>query len=97
MAGVWVLSAFAAHVSASALTCGSSSISKGHAFSTRSLSSSSMKTSPNPLDSMAERTFVRRAGEPGDVVGAAIYLLSDEAGYVTGSNLVVDGGMTVLV
>ncbi|GAA4683094.1 SDR family NAD(P)-dependent oxidoreductase [Frondihabitans cladoniiphilus] len=56
-----------------------------------------MSSSPNPLESMAEKTFVRRAGEPNDVVGAAIFLLSDEAGYITGSNLVVDGGMTVMV
>jgi meso-butanediol dehydrogenase / (S,S)-butanediol dehydrogenase / diacetyl reductase len=56
-----------------------------------------MKNSPNPLDSMAEKTYVRRAGEPSELVGAAIFLLSDEASYVTGSNLVVDGGMTVLV
>jgi meso-butanediol dehydrogenase/(S,S)-butanediol dehydrogenase/diacetyl reductase len=56
-----------------------------------------MKNSPNPLESMAEKTFVRRAGEPSDIVGAAIFLLSDEASYITGVNLVVDGGMTVLI
>lgn len=35
-----------------------------------------------------------RMGTPGDIVSAAHYLLSDEACYVTGHNLIVDGGWT---
>lgn len=38
---------------------------------------------------------VRHLGEPDDVAHAALYLASDEARFVTGHNLVVDGGMTV--
>ncbi|MFC4360549.1 SDR family NAD(P)-dependent oxidoreductase [Halobium salinum] len=33
-----------------------------------------------------------RAGTPGDVAGAALYLASDDADYVTGEVLMVDGG-----
>lgn len=33
-------------------------------------------------------------GEPSDVAAACIYLLSDAARWVTGSNLIVDGGYT---
>ena len=34
-----------------------------------------------------------RLGRPEDLVGAAIFLCSDEAAYVTGHTLVVDGGL----
>jgi len=33
-----------------------------------------------------------RSGEPKDVAGAALFLASDLASYVTGHNLMVDGG-----
>lgn len=35
----------------------------------------------------------RRIGAPADVVGAAIFLASDDAAYVTGTTLFVDGGL----
>jgi NAD(P)-dependent dehydrogenase (short-subunit alcohol dehydrogenase family) len=35
---------------------------------------------------------LRRAGEPPDIAGAAVFLASDAAAYVTGEFLVVDGG-----
>ncbi|WP_458524723.1 SDR family oxidoreductase [Onishia taeanensis] len=35
-----------------------------------------------------------RVGEPQDIASMAAFLLSDEAGFITGQNFVVDGGMT---
>ena len=37
---------------------------------------------------------VGRIGEAGDVAAAAVFYASDEAGFITGTTLLVDGGMT---
>lgn len=38
------------------------------------------------------RGALKRASEPADMVGGALYLASDLAGFVTGQTLVIDGG-----
>lgn len=40
-------------------------------------------------------TPLRRAGSPGEVAGAAVFLASDAGAFVTGHNLVVDGGTVI--
>jgi NAD(P)-dependent dehydrogenase (short-subunit alcohol dehydrogenase family) len=37
---------------------------------------------------------VGRVGQPEDIAAAASYLLSDDAGFMTGAELILDGGMT---
>ena len=47
-----------------------------------------------PVGAIEKRTPQGRIGEVEDILGAAVYLASDEAAYVTGSILTVDGGWT---
>nr|CEL17816.1 3-oxoacyl-[acyl-carrier protein] reductase [Kibdelosporangium sp. MJ126-NF4]CTQ90960.1 3-oxoacyl-[acyl-carrier protein] reductase (EC 1.1.1.100) [Kibdelosporangium sp. MJ126-NF4] len=46
------------------------------------------------LDAHLARVPLGRIGQPADVTGAVRFLLSEEAAYVTGTTVVVDGGMT---
>jgi len=41
------------------------------------------------------RLMLNRIGQPDDIASAAVYLGSDESGFVTGSVMVIDGGRTV--
>ncbi len=64
---------------------------------------------PGPIDTEATRTVVptemvdaivaqlaiKRRGTPDDLVGACLFLLSDEARWVTGQILAVDGGQVI--
>ncbi|HVE94587.1 MAG TPA: SDR family oxidoreductase [Acidimicrobiales bacterium] len=43
-------------------------------------------------DQLAKRLPMKRLGEPDDIAGAAVFLASDAASWITGHTLVVDGG-----
>jgi NAD(P)-dependent dehydrogenase (short-subunit alcohol dehydrogenase family) len=47
---------------------------------------------PERLAWYENRVPLGRVGEPEDLVGAAVFLASDESAYVTGTSLYVDGG-----
>jgi NAD(P)-dependent dehydrogenase (short-subunit alcohol dehydrogenase family) len=46
---------------------------------------------PN-VDAVVARTPVRRAGTPEDIAAACAFLCSDDAGYITGQAIGVNGG-----
>lgn len=53
-----------------------------------------LANNPNIRDAIVEGTPLRRLGDPEDIVGAVLYLASDDAPWTTGALLVVDGGFT---
>ena len=52
---------------------------------------------PDVAQIWAKKAALRRLGEPIDLARAALFLASDDAGFVTGHGLVVDGGLMLRV
>lgn len=48
------------------------------------------------LDEAAAAIPLKRLGDPRDIGYAALFFASDEAGYITGQTLVIDGGVTLV-
>jgi NAD(P)-dependent dehydrogenase (short-subunit alcohol dehydrogenase family) len=48
----------------------------------------------NDMEARAATTPLRRAGTPADIAGVVAFLLSDDAGYITGEVVSADGGAT---
>lgn len=51
--------------------------------------------SPEQQERLAERIPLGRIGRPEEVASCVAFLASDEAGYITGHTLVVDGGLAM--
>jgi len=52
---------------------------------------------PEVADIWAKKAALRRLGQPIDLARAALFLASDDGGFVTGHGLVVDGGLTLRI
>lgn len=50
------------------------------------------EASPEDLKAIADRSMLNRVGEPEDIAYPALFLVSDEASFITGQTLTVDGG-----
>ncbi len=49
---------------------------------------------PEFVERLAKKSPMGRIGKPSEIAGAVAFLLSDASSYVTGQNLIVDGGWT---
>ncbi|MGE3248854.1 MAG: SDR family NAD(P)-dependent oxidoreductase [Hyphomonadaceae bacterium] len=52
---------------------------------------------PDVAGIWAKKAALRRLGEPIDLARAALFLASEDGGFVTGHGLVVDGGLTLRI
>ena len=47
------------------------------------------------LDALRQKYPLKRFGKPEDIANCAVYLLSDASNWMTGSNILIDGGFTL--
>lgn len=53
-----------------------------------------LSTSQELLGQLVQATPLQRLGKPEDIANAALFLASDESSFITGSELVIDGGFS---
>ncbi|CAM4190752.1 SDR family NAD(P)-dependent oxidoreductase [Lederbergia lenta] len=53
-----------------------------------------LSTSKELLGHLIQATPLQRLGQPADIANAALFFASDESSYITGSELVIDGGFS---
>jgi meso-butanediol dehydrogenase / (S,S)-butanediol dehydrogenase / diacetyl reductase len=58
---------------------------------------SDLLAADHPMGEIAAKIPLGRIGEPIEVARAALFLASDDASYITGANLVIDGGWSAVL
>jgi NAD(P)-dependent dehydrogenase (short-subunit alcohol dehydrogenase family) len=69
-------------------------ICPGHIVTER-IQERTWKENPRGLEFFAAQYPVRRTGKPVDIANGVLFLVSDDASFITGHALVVDGGLTL--
>lgn len=57
--------------------------------------SENVQKDKNFIKNLSEKTLFNRIGKPEDLAGAFVFLSSEAADFITGQNIIVDGGWTV--
>lgn len=55
------------------------------------------KTNPETIDKLVELSPVNRIGLPVDITNLIDFLISDNASFITGTEIVIDGGVTTVI
>lgn len=53
------------------------------------------KSSSKEYKKRLDRMILKRWGRPSDLVGAIVFLLSDHSSYITGTEIIIDGGWSI--
>ena len=51
------------------------------------------KKNPESKKNLSKIIPLRRVGKPSDIANSTMFLLSDESSFITGTELIVDGGL----
>ena len=52
------------------------------------------KNNPKSKKNLEKLIPLQRVGKPHDISNVCMFLLSDQASYITGTEIIVDGGIT---
>ena len=53
-----------------------------------------MEKNPKAKKNLEKLIPLKKVGKPEDISNASMFLLSDQANYITGTEIIVDGGLT---
>ena len=54
------------------------------------------KQHPSFIERYSQKSLLKRMGKPEEIAPAVSFMLSDDASFITGHNLMVDGGWTAI-